>query len=53
MHTGDPNIPKATELTGSDPSEMQAKGLLELGAKRVLITGSHGAGKKSTTMPQP
>ena len=42
-----PNLPEAAMLTGCELPEMQAKGLLQLGAEAVLVKGGHGAGEMS------
>jgi len=42
-----PNLPEATMLTGCEHPEQQAKTLLELGAKAVLVKGGHGKDEMS------
>jgi hydroxymethylpyrimidine/phosphomethylpyrimidine kinase len=51
-----PNLPEAAALTGASPArneremEIQARAILELGARNVLIKGGHGAGEESVDL---
>jgi hydroxymethylpyrimidine/phosphomethylpyrimidine kinase len=51
-----PNLPEAAALAGSTPArneremEIQARRILELGARHVLIKGGHGAGADSVDL---
>ena len=51
-----PNLPEAAELTGANPArnesemEVQAREILSLGARMVLIKGGHGAGDESVDL---
>ena len=51
-----PNIPEAAALTGATPArneremEIQARELLTLGARNVLIKGGHGSGDESVDL---
>jgi hydroxymethylpyrimidine/phosphomethylpyrimidine kinase len=51
-----PNLPEAAALTGASPArneremEAQAREILSLGARRVLIKGGHGDGEESVDL---
>ena len=51
-----PNLPEAAALTGGQPAhseqemEHQARAILALGARNVLIKGGHGAGEESVDL---
>jgi hydroxymethylpyrimidine/phosphomethylpyrimidine kinase len=51
-----PNLPEAAALTGASPArnesemEIQARQILALGARNVLIKGGHGAGEDSVDL---
>jgi hydroxymethylpyrimidine/phosphomethylpyrimidine kinase len=51
-----PNLPEAAALAGSTPArnesemEVQARQILALGARNVLIKGGHGAGEESVDL---
>ncbi len=51
-----PNLPEAAALTGASPArneremEVQAREILSLGARYVLIKGGHGAGDESVDL---
>jgi hydroxymethylpyrimidine/phosphomethylpyrimidine kinase len=51
-----PNLPEAAALAGSTPArnenemEIQARQILTLGARNVLVTGGHGTGEESVDL---